>query len=964
MTLPSFKVIKSFKKLSVDPCYQILNLTYHYMFQQILKSPLKSNLSIITILFTIVLCSTSFLANAQRTGIQYLSGIDKDNTVTWDFYCTQGRNSGKWTTIQVPSCWELQGFGTYNYGKVKLEKQSEEQGLYRHSFRVDPKWKGKLVNLVFEGSMTDTEVKINGASAGKMHQGSFYRFKYDVTKLLKFDSDNLLEVTVSKKSANRSVNGAERTVDFWIFGGIFRPVFLEALPQVHIDHLSLDARADGRFNLQVATKGQAATVEAIVEDVVTRKVLKVLTAVHDNQLTALEGQFQNVRLWSPEFPNLYLLKVNLKNKAGAVIHTEQKKFGFRTVELRAKDGFYLNDAKVLFKGVNRHTFWPSSGRTSSKKLSVNDVKLMKDMNMNAVRMSHYPPDEHFLDVCDSLGLMVLDELTGWQNKYDDTTGHRLVEQLVKRDANHVSVVMWDNGNEGGFNFNLDQDFRKYDLQKRPLIHPWARFEDTDTKHYPSYNYILNSSLYDDKVYFPTEFLHGVYDGGHGAGLDDYWELMGRHPYGAGGFLWVFADELVERRDKLDSLDGSNSDAPDGILGPYHQKEGSYYAIKEIWSPVYIAQKNIGKAFKGRVQVQNRYMFTNLDQCSFSWELKSYRNGLKVGQQQSASKGNTKTISLKPGGIGWLELDLPVGWQKQDVLYLTARNPQQQEIFTWSWPIGEAKDFISAWTAKKPGNAGTISSTEDENQLVISDGELKVHFNKKTGYLEKVGKGEKILSLNDGPVLAGVDQQLVSFTHGSSGSGYTVKAVYKGKDNSFTVDWSFASGVPAKLSYSYEQKGEADFMGITFNYPEDRINGMKWLGRGPYHVWKNRLKGLQFGYWEKAYNNTVTGESGWQYPEFKGNHAQWRWLELDSKEFSFKVFTESNDLFLQMLKTPSPKGAFNDNTTVNYPKGNLGFMDFIQPIGTKFSKTTEMGPQSQKNLQLNGKISNVLWFDFR
>jgi hypothetical protein len=259
---------------------------------------------------------------------------------------------------------------------------------------------------------------------------------------------------------------------------------------------------------------------------------------------------------------------------------------------------------------------------------------------------------------------------------------------------------------------------------------------------------------------------------------------------------------------------------------------------------------------------------------------------------------------------------------------------------------------------------TISSSNTEDAIVVSDGNLKFHFNKITGYLDKVVRDGKTLSLNDGPALAGVDQQLTSLDIIKGENDCQIKAMYKGKDNSFTAEWTFSPGMPVKLSYSYDQKGEADFMGISFNYPEHKIKGMQWVGRGPYHVWKNRLKGLQYGYWEKAYNNTVTGESGWQYPEFKGNHAEWRWLQLENDEFSFKVFTENSNLFLQMLKTPSPKGAFNDNTTVNYPKGNLGFMDFIQPIGTKFSKTTEMGPQSQKNIQLNGRISNVLWFDFR
>src|SRR5882762_12012291 len=119
-----------------------------------------------------------FCAYSQGTIIQYLSGTDKDHTVPWDFFCTGGRNSGKWTTIPVPSNWELQGFGKYNYGLDKDSVRGHEKGLYKYTFNVPAAWKGRKVNIVFDGSMTDTEVKINGQLAGPLHQGSFYRFKH------------------------------------------------------------------------------------------------------------------------------------------------------------------------------------------------------------------------------------------------------------------------------------------------------------------------------------------------------------------------------------------------------------------------------------------------------------------------------------------------------------------------------------------------------------------------------------------------------------------------------------------------------------------------------------------------------------------------------------------------------------------------------------------------------------------
>src|ERR1044071_5027676 len=198
-------------------------------------------------LFSLVLSAVFNTICAQKTEIKFLSGRDKDNTIQWDFMCTAGRNSGIWTRIAVPSNWELQGFGNYTYGGEK--EDSNEAGLYRHSFTVPGSWAAKEVFIVFDGSMTDTEVKINGVSAGPKHQGAFYRFKYNISSLLKVEGENLLEVKVSKVSSNTLVNEAERTADFWVFGGIFRPVFLEAFPKEHLERIAVDAKADGLITI-------------------------------------------------------------------------------------------------------------------------------------------------------------------------------------------------------------------------------------------------------------------------------------------------------------------------------------------------------------------------------------------------------------------------------------------------------------------------------------------------------------------------------------------------------------------------------------------------------------------------------------------------------------------------------------------------------------------------------------------
>jgi beta-galactosidase/beta-glucuronidase len=185
----------------------------------------------------VLACATLALpAASQQKEIQYLSGTDSKHTVAWDFFCTSGRKSGAWTKIEVPAHWEQQGFGAYNYGRDyktygKNFRFADEQGLYKHQFTIPASWKGKQVFIVFEGSMTDTEVKINGKPAGEIHQGAFYRFKYNITDKVVLGKTNTLEVTVSKMSADQSVNNAERLADYWVFGGIFRPVYLEAVPE-------------------------------------------------------------------------------------------------------------------------------------------------------------------------------------------------------------------------------------------------------------------------------------------------------------------------------------------------------------------------------------------------------------------------------------------------------------------------------------------------------------------------------------------------------------------------------------------------------------------------------------------------------------------------------------------------------------------------------------------------------------
>ncbi len=913
-----------------------------------------------SLLTFLVLLTGIVSVNAQETEVAYLSGTDKDNVVQWDFYCTNGRNSGRWGKIDVPSNWELQGYGTYHYGETDL--LANEKGIYKYEFSVPGKWSSGRVFIVFEGSMTDTEVKINGKLAGPVHQGAFYRFKYDITDLLNFGGRNLLEVTVSKESSNESVNEAERMSDYWVFGGIFRPVYLEAVPDQFIDHVAIDAREDGSFRMEVITSGngKATTLKAQLHTT-DGKPFGSEIAVHLPDIKGkvrISEKFTNPLQWSPEFPNLYKVTVSLYN-GNKPIHTISQKFGFRTIEKRPGDGFYINGRKIMFKGVCRHTFWPSSGRTSSRQLAVEDVSLMKDMNMNAVRMSHYPPDAYFLDVCDSMGLFVLDELAGWQSYYDTPTARRLVKEMVIRDVNHPSIVIWDNGNEGGFNKDVRGDYALYDPQGRTVIEPWSVLNGTNTKHYPGYNYVENVLNNRDEIYFPTEFLHGLYDGGLGAGLDDYWKLMTSKHLSAGGFLWVFADEGVERRDLNDSIDTYGNRAPDGILGPYHEKEGSFYTIKEIWSPVVFRDETLPQDFNGIFPVINRYQFTNLDSCRFYYNLVRFKNSFPDTTTERYSEV-IRSPHIEPGDSGVIKLNLPHNWRDYDVLYISAIERSGRNINTWSWNISSPADLATRIITK---GSEKVIVTENDSLVTLTSGKTSVNFDRTTGLIAGVKNSGKSIHFKNGPEFTGIACNFMGLKYYTEGDRGVVELSY---DNNCHSRWTLWPGGWLQLDYDYAPAGSLDFAGITFSYPENMVKGARLLADGPYHVWKNRLKGTRFAIFDKKYNNTITGQS-WDYPEFKGYYSNFYAVMIETGEAPITVISGTPGIYLHLF---TPKAAIYSTRKgvsglVNppFPSGDISFLNGISAIGTKFSTSEDEGPQGHKNIFTGQVISGTLYFRF-
>lgn len=928
----------------------------------------KTMMCVASLLFSAALWAQS----SVETERQYLSGTGCDDMVQWDFMCTGGNNSGKWTKIGVPSCWECQGFGTFQYGmkfygKAFPEGIADEKGMYKYEFTLPESWNGKQVELIFEAAMTDMQATINGRKAGTPHQGGFYRITYDVSDRVFFGpkKKNVLEVTVSKESENAGVNLAERRADYWNFGGLIRPVFMIARPAMNIHQVAIDAKADGTFKsdcyLNIAVPG--AKVQTAIYDAAGKKVGESVTALPTGGDHCLVNMaVKQPALWTAETPNLYKAEFTLLDADGKVLHRMNEKFGFRTIEVRESDGLYINGVKVNIRGVNRHSFRPESGRTLSKAKNIEDVNLIKSMNMNAVRLSHYPADPEFYEACDSLGLYVMSELSGWHGKHETIVGQKLVKEMVERDVNHPCIIWWSNGNEKGWNDELNGEFHKYDPQKRPVLHPQGNFGGFETMHYRSYGESQNYMRLPE-IFMPTEFLHGLYDGGHGAGLYDYWEMMRKHPRCAGGFLWVLADEGVKRVDMGGFIDNVGNYGADGIVGPHHEKEGSYWTVKQVWSPVQLMNRSIDADFNGMFQVENRYDFLNLNTCRFVWKRVQFPAVTESGEAKVLKQGEVKGPDVPAHGKG--TLTIPFANDGADALQVTAVDKYGNELFTWSYPLPSRATKAVLATA---GAAPAIQREAD--RLTVTAGGRVFTFSQKDGQLKGVSVNGKQIDLKDGPRFIcakradrSMDQfynhddkdaekkktqytefedlgKLVSLDAKEDGNRVVVTATYKLGCFDMAV-WTIDSEGTALLDFYYNFSGVVDLMGVKFDYPEELVVSKRWVGDGPYRVWQNRLHGPQYGLWENDYNDPIPGES-FDYPEFKGYFAHVDWMSLRTKQGTIHIQNETPDSYIGIYE---PRDG-RDHLLYTLPKTGISVMKVIPPVRNKVNTTDLIGPSSQ------------------
>ncbi len=614
-----------------------------------------------------------------------------------------------WDELPVPGNWQLHGYGRPHYSSCPYPFPVDPPnvpfdnptGCYRTVFRVDEAWDGRSVRLVFEGVDSAFHVWVNGDLVG-YSQGSHMASEFDITDRL-VSGENVLAVKVYQWSDGSYLESQDK----WRLSGIFRDVYLLASAPITLRDAKVVTEVDesgGDANLRLtlavanATRSEQPACELRIEllDAEGRMVLdrcETVAPLPGEELkVTLNEELEHPKLWTAETPHLYTLLFTVTNPDGRAAEVKRIAVGFRQV--RIADGKLLvNGRPIIVKGVNRNEFDPWRGFSVTYEAMKRDVELMKRHNINTVRLSHYPNDPRFLELCDSYGLYVIDEadlethgfaFTGervnqetpgfakgaaesYLSKHPDWTEAYIdrARRMVERDRNFPSIIVWSLGNESGYGANHDAMaawIREAD-PTRPVHYERAYdapVVDIVSTMYPSVDMLIaEANKPDDRPYLMVEYGHAM--GNSVGNLQEYWDAVYRYPRLLGGLIWEWADLAIGQRTEDGEpyylYGGDFGDEPhsgnfclDGLLFPDGTPKASLLEYKKVLEPV---KTELWNASTSEWTVRNRFDFLSLAYLQGEWELK--RDGATI------ASGELPALSAGPGETETVQIPLPEDW---------------------------------------------------------------------------------------------------------------------------------------------------------------------------------------------------------------------------------------------------------------------------------------------------------------
>ena len=714
-----------------------------------------------------------------------------------DFFQPDFDVSG-WNKIAVPGNWQLQGYGAALYTNATYPfrvdpprvmgepprdytnyRHRNPVGSYRRHFRVPDGWEGRNVFLQFDGIDSAFYVWLNGEQVG-YSQDSRTPAIFDIADKLR-PGDNTLAVEVYCYSDGSYLEDQ----DMWRLSGIFRDVFLwstgETTVRDYFVHTDLDAdcrdatlRVEAELaNSTDATRECRLCVELVdAQGQVVFQETSPAIAVPAGGAVPLvvEKQVENPLKWSAEYPHLYRLVLTLLDN-GKEQEFQSCNVGFREVEI--KDGLlHVNGRYVYLKGVNRHEHDPHTGHTVSVESMVEDIKLMKRLNVNAVRTCHYPDDPRWYDLCDAWGIYLVDEANieshgmGYGDKSlakDPAWGpaHMArMQAMVERDKNHPSVIIWSLGNEAGngVNFMATYDWAKERDPSRPVQYEQAYWEDRNTDircpMYPSVDTIIQyAEKSPDRPLIMCEYDHAM---GNGMGnLQDYWDAIEEHPHLQGGFIWDWVDQgiLTETFDGKPyfAAGGDFGDRPhsyhfcmNGVVLPDRGMTPKCPELKKVYQNVAFR-----RVFDNgpKLEIHNKFAFSDLSEVDIQWEL--LEDGVPL------ATGSLGSIQVEPGQKELVPPDREMPPLKPGKEYILTVSAVLNRAMPWAekgYEIASEQIELRPWDFGRQTLAppeGNVSVEGNDLQTQISGERFQLIFDKKAGVIRSAAYDGKTL-FTDGP----------------------------------------------------------------------------------------------------------------------------------------------------------------------------------------------------------------------
>ena len=693
-------------------------------------------------------------------------------------------DDSQWKDFPVPGLFELNGYGDATYKNIGyawatqfdpnppyISELNNYTGSYRRTFELPKNWKGKDVYFHVGSATSNLTLWVNGKYVG-YSEDSKVAAEFNISKYLK-PGKNLIAMQVM-----RWCDGSYfEDQDFWRFTGIAREVYLYARPKLHAADIRLNAALennyqDGVLNYKVSLKGGKTDVAITLCDKDGKQIA---------QATGAQGVIKvpKVNAWTAETPYLYKAYITLKNKQGAAEVIPQK-VGFRNVEIKNAQ-LLVNGQPVLVKGADRHEMDPDGGYVVSIERMIQDIKIMKQLNINAVRTSHYPCDPRWYDLCDEYGIYITAEANleshgmGYEEKSLAKFPEYIVPHIERNEGNvkplinHPSVIVWSLGNECGYGVNFEKayDWVKACDTTRPAQYERGGYDSKTDIHCPMYIGYEESESYcksnGTKPYIQCEYAHAM--GNSEGGFKEYWDLIRKYPKYQGGYIWDFVDQGLRDKSPITGKEiftygGDYGRYPgsdynfncNGIIAPNRRLNPHAYEIQYVLQNVWIKDFD---AENGSFNVYNENFFKNIDDLSLTATL--FANGVKL---TTVAIPDTKGIAPQATKLVKSEA-LKSAIEKAEAEHATEEitinfafaSDGSQPLVDKGQVMARQQIVLNGYEFDKvdaPANTGSKIEVEETNSYVkVSAERMSVTIGKKTGMIDYLDvDGEPMLKFRE------------------------------------------------------------------------------------------------------------------------------------------------------------------------------------------------------------------------